>query len=295
MTFHVNSESSQTLFASPLVRIEVVRCERARRGLSCEECKSEHQIAVPLSGVNVRQVDGKNLTISPAHLTLSNRGEEYRVAHPYGSGETQINIVPRDDLLLELLTASDPRAQDRREHPFRHRQLPIASKARLAVQLLMAAAKSQTRSILELEEAAIALIDSLLAAGDSFGHKKPSAPRDVELAQQARAMLAACYAEPLTLQDIASGLEVSVHHLCRAYRRATGATLWSELQQLRSRAALSYLAEGERDLTAVALALGYSHHSHFTAAFRRELGLTPSTARRLFAEGSLSKVRQLLV
>ncbi|HYM35830.1 MAG TPA: helix-turn-helix transcriptional regulator, partial [Steroidobacteraceae bacterium] len=89
-------------------------------------------------------------------------------------------------------------------------------------------------------------------------------------------------------------LGVSVYHLCRTYRRATGATLWSQIQQLRARQALLRLADGERDLTALGLSLGYSHHSHFTASFRREIGLTPSNARRQFESGSLSYVRELL-
>jgi AraC-like DNA-binding protein len=33
------------------------------------------------------------------------------------------------------------------------------------------------------------------------------------------------------------------------------------------------------DLTALALDLGFSSHSHFTAAFRRAFGQSPSTAR----------------
>jgi AraC-like DNA-binding protein len=45
--------------------------------------------------------------------------------------------------------------------------------------------------------------------------------------------------------------------------------------------ALERLDAGERDLTRLALDLGYSSHSHFTDAFRRSFGVTPSTARKL--------------
>ena len=40
-------------------------------------------------------------------------------------------------------------------------------------------------------------------------------------------------------------------------------------------------SSGERDLSRLALDLGYSSHSHFTAAFRRSFDVPPSAARKL--------------
>jgi AraC-like DNA-binding protein len=48
---------------------------------------------------------------------------------------------------------------------------------------------------------------------------------------------------------------------------------------LRLRASLEAIAERSLDLTSVALDHGFSSHSHFTAAFRREWGMTPSDWR----------------
>jgi len=47
---------------------------------------------------------------------------------------------------------------------------------------------------------------------------------------------------------------------------------------LRLARALDLLADHE-DITALALGLGFSSHSHFTAVFRSELGMTPSSYR----------------
>jgi AraC-like DNA-binding protein len=52
------------------------------------------------------------------------------------------------------------------------------------------------------------------------------------------------------------------------------------LTRLRLRAALERLAGGVHDLTALALEIGFSSHSHFTDVFRREFGRTPSAVRR---------------
>ena len=49
--------------------------------------------------------------------------------------------------------------------------------------------------------------------------------------------------------------------------------------KLRLRASLELLEAGAVDLSALAGDLGYSSHSHFSAAFRREFGVTPSAFR----------------
>ena len=48
------------------------------------------------------------------------------------------------------------------------------------------------------------------------------------------------------------------------------------LRRLRTRLASDRLARGPVDLTDLALDLGFCDHSHFTNAFRRELGVPPS-------------------
>jgi AraC family transcriptional regulator len=289
-----HDEISTSLFAGSVVRIEETSCCRHHHGLSKEEVKSAHEIVVPLSGVNVHHVAGETFTVSPSQITLSNRDEPYRVSHPFGSGETMLRIILREDLLLELMCARDPATDDRRERPFLKRQIPAHSALHLTARLVAKAARSQTSSPLELEETTIFMVDRILGSGSNPSRASSLTPREMQITHQARATLAAHYDQPITIQDVAEEVGISVYHLCRVFRRATGITLWREIQQLRARAGLHRLAAGERDLTAMAFALGYSHHSHFTAAFRQQLGVTPSDARRLLRTGSLQQVRQLL-
>jgi hypothetical protein len=68
-------------------------------------------------------------------------------------------------------------------------------------------------------------------------------------------------------------------------KRETGVTLHGYVAGLRLRAALEELAKGCPDLGLLALELGFSSHSHFSAAFRQEFGRPPSAARRLPAAG----------
>ena len=106
-------------------------------------------------------------------------------------------------------------------------------------------------------------------------------PSGIALADAAKAWMATRVMQRLTLARIAAALDCSVFHLCRSFRRATGLTLHDYRNQVRLRLALERLEQGERDLTRLGLDLGYSSHSHFTAAFRRSFGTPPSDARKL--------------
>jgi AraC-like DNA-binding protein len=104
-------------------------------------------------------------------------------------------------------------------------------------------------------------------------------PAHRDLADAAQAFLAREFARPLSLGDIADAVGASAFHLCRVFRAVTGVTLHQHREQLRLSAALERVEDGD-DLTVVALDLGYSSHSHFSAAFRRAYGRTPSSFRR---------------
>lgn len=101
------------------------------------------------------------------------------------------------------------------------------------------------------------------------------ARRKVEAVRQ---FLAVEYTQPASLEALARRVEMSPYHLSRVFRSITGYSMHQYRLQLRLRAALSRLSQGQ-DLTTLALDLGFSSHSHFTATFRRVFGHPPSAWR----------------
>lgn len=83
----------------------------------------------------------------------------------------------------------------------------------------------------------------------------------------------------LTLANIADAVGLSPYYICRMFRRATGTTLHAYRQRLRLRSSLESVAGSGRPLVDLALEAGFSSHSHFTSAFRREFARTPSGVR----------------
>lgn len=135
---------------------------------------------------------------------------------------------------------------------------------------------------LDVEEMALTLIGEVL--GMVYHAKRPSmnngiAPRHHALVQDTCAHLNRNFEHNESLTAIAAAVGTSVFHLCRVFRRGTGKTIRQYRNDLRLRAAVGALELDERDLLTIALENGYSGHSHFTAAFRRAFGITPSRFR----------------
>jgi AraC-like DNA-binding protein len=67
--------------------------------------------------------------------------------------------------------------------------------------------------------------------------------------------------------------------LTQAFKHAEGVPLYRYHLRLRLARSLDLLADSD-DLTDLALDLGFTSHSHFTAAFGKVYGVTPSAFQR---------------
>lgn len=128
----------------------------------------------------------------------------------------------------------------------------------------------RSRDPLALDEAALAVLadvaDQLRPRAQA-----PSGP----LVDRTRQVLGEGLGARLSLADVAARVHVSPFHLARVFRAGTGTTLHAYREGLRLRAAADRALAGHR-LEDVAVELGFAHHSHLTARFRRRFGIVPS-------------------
>jgi AraC family transcriptional regulator len=87
----------------------------------------------------------------------------------------------------------------------------------------------------------------------------------------------------LTLEELAKESGYSRSHFLRMFRAATSRTPHNYLIHLRLERAQELIKKRAGSLVDVAIACGYSSHSHMTQAFRRILGVTPSEYQRQFS------------
>lgn len=268
------------LYENAWVSMALHRCYRKDRGRSDEEVQPRHVLIFPVSGVNVVHVADRCYVVDPSQVTLLNEGEVYVVSHPEGSGETTLHVAVENGALLELLARRHPDLPVSADRSFALAQVPRSPRVHVELACLLATSAALAARE-HVEEAALALIDGVVdELTRSRGLPTPaSSASDRELARDAATRVAARYAEPLTLTGLAEELGVSKFRLARAFKRATGDTIWQRVQQLRVRRAVVELAAGAEDLTELGLALGFSSHSHFSRTFHRVFGATPSAVR----------------
>jgi AraC family transcriptional regulator len=84
----------------------------------------------------------------------------------------------------------------------------------------------------------------------------------------------------IVIKDLASLLDFSVGHFCRAFKRTFGmpARIW--IRQRRIELAQGLMLTTGASLSEIALSCGMSDQSHFTRSFRRIVGEAPSSWRQ---------------
>jgi len=83
-----------------------------------------------------------------------------------------------------------------------------------------------------------------------------------------------------TIEELAKVAGVSSRHFIRAFRESAGQTPLRYVYDLRLERAKEFLLNSRRTATEVALDCGFSHAQHFSTAFKKATGLTPSDFRR---------------
>lgn len=81
--------------------------------------------------------------------------------------------------------------------------------------------------------------------------------------------------QPITLDDVAMHMNMSVPTLARHIRRETGNSVMSRLYTLRMRRAAQFLQEGIASVKEIGLLVGIPETSYFCRCFRRHFGQSP--------------------
>jgi len=141
---------------------------------------------------------------------------------------------------------------------------------RLMVQFLRNAIYN--RDLLSRDELAIHVLR------EATGPSAPAHLRNSKVVEKAKELLHIRAAERLSLSEIAKDVGVSPVYLTQEFARSEGTPLYRYQLNLKLTRSLLLLRECD-DITGLALDLGFSSHSHFTAEFRRAFGLPPSRYR----------------
>ena len=259
------------LLDTALVDVRVVDCRGTCRHRSAEECASHTHFVFPFRGLYLRHV-GRELAVADAnHVLFFNRHEGYQVSHPLTGGDSSLVLSVPDATLEELVPRS---LRGSTAHfIFNQQHLRIDARAQALVMLLKHSLRNGSIEALEAEGLSLTLVSraagprTTRASGSTYGRRR--------LVDRAKVLLAGDLSRRWTLADIAAEIGGSPVYLTQSFQLVEGLPLYRYQLRLRLARALDLIAERE-DLSDLAQDLGFSSHSHFTAAFRQSYGMTPS-------------------
>lgn len=234
------------------------------------------QVCLPYSGFLVWHVGGEEVPADANQLLFVKGGESYRVTEPLPGGFGELLLVPGPEILAEITHGQGPSLA---QHPLFRRRSVRASPAVLALRtrlLHRLASPAAAEMQLGTEEMLLELLRLALAQGTSQAVN--SGATTTRLIRRTKEVLAAELGNRVLLADIARAVGASPAYLTDAFRRLEGVSLHRYLTELRLARAVTELPHAD-DLTRLAFDSGFSSHSHFTAAFRRAFGQTPSEFR----------------
>lgn len=215
------------------------------------------RLLLPGAGAIGCELEGARFVCDSLSGVWLTPAQAYRLRQPQAHAHSTVLLVHDDSL-----------------HTTRSRRATLPVSAHLQLARWRSALRRGLAPALALEEALFALLHGAL--GDGAVMAGTGLHRAVE---RARECLAAQPQDNASLAQIAALACCSPFHLARAFRRYTGTSLHAYRTRLRMVLALQRIEQGEREFSALAVDLGYSSHSHFSATFARHFGCAPRQLR----------------
>lgn len=267
--------ASQSLLKSQTVTIRDVYCRGSCSHQSAEECATATELVFPYRGLYVRHLARDQAVADANQVLFFNAFEGYRVSHPVAGGDASLSLAVREPQLREIAAHSFLR--DGKMLAFRQQRVRIDARAQALVALLRHSLRQKIAEPLEAETLALTLVQRALgprtthAAGATVGRQR--------LVDRVKFVLASDLGRRWTLAEIAAEVRGSPVYLTQVFQQVEGLPLYRYQLRLRLARALDLLPQYD-DLTALSLDLGFSSHSHFSAAFRQAYGRSPSEFRQ---------------
>jgi len=295
-----NRQTAEVLYRSASLVVGDVHCPLFHRACGPVEHADGPVILLVRTGLFTKTTGRYTVVADPNHVLFFTRHEPYRITHPVPGGDTCTSLSLRTKDLLEIVGNYAPRDAERDDVAFPFVSALSSARAFLLHHTLLAELRRGRIAPLAVEDLVFDLVDDLVGQAYEVCRGRRSrryadAPEvRRSLVEAAKLAIEERLQRPPSLGEIAEALGCSTFHLSRTFHRESGLPVRRYLDRSRLRTALERLAEGETDLTGLALDLGYADHSHFTNAFRREFGMPPSRFRQRATGAIVRKARKNL-
>ena len=260
---------------TPSVSVRDVVCHGGCMHAGPEECSHATHLVFPYRGIYLGHVARDQAVADANHVLFFNAGEGYRVAHPIRGTDASLSLQIEASVLEELAPPVLLNKQPVQGFHGQHRR--IDSLTQLRVTRLRHQLARDTTDPLQVESLALDLVSHSLGPRSSSPSDATHGQR--RLADRVKVLLASDVSRRWSLAEIGAEIGTSPVYLTQVFRRVEGMPLYRYQLRLRLARALDLLAT-RRDVSSLAVDLGFSSHSHFTTVFRQVYGTSPTKFRR---------------
>jgi len=233
-------------------------------------------------------------TLTSLPLNLESVGEDIHIDQittrtgVAGVVETQVPVRVGKNTIAIMLTGG-VRLQPASAENFVPVAKALLDDDRSAAEIRSAKVQFEQVPVMQPERygAALAILQSFaLQLGDS-AHRLlfATATHEPEAVRNAKSFIHAHLAEPMSLEAVASAVNVSPFHFCKLFKRATGLTFTDFVNRARVEKAKRMLMKPAARITEVAYDVGFQSLSHFNRSFRRIADESPTEFRSRMKRG----------
>ncbi|HJP66712.1 MAG TPA: AraC family transcriptional regulator [Actinomycetota bacterium] len=260
-----------------------------------------HLITFPTSSCWIHQDGSEPVVADPATSIFYNPGTMYRRTLLDPRGDHCLYLVTAPELTRECASEWDRSAAQADAYRFPHPTGPVDGRAAALLHVVHRAALTRAgRDPLAMEEALYAALRAAVrgvirrSSPARTPERMATRRTHAETVEMVKAVVARRFAERLTLADLAAQVFSSPYHLSRVFRSTTGSSIHAYRARVRLQRSLGQIADRDVDLGWLAERLGFADHSHFTNAFHRTFGLSPSSFRRRVRTAAVDEMRTIL-
>ncbi len=259
-------------------------------------------LVFPRLSVVIHHADKAPVVADPTRAMLYNRGQEYERHAVSERGDACEWFGFPEAAVADTLRAHEPAVDDRPGRPFARTHMEVSPRTYLLQRRIFDYLRRRGAAAdpFLVEDAMYRLLHAVLGPAPGVVRRPERSVLDRRRAvvEQTRKLLGESLRSPMSLDDLATRVGLSACHLSTVFSGEMGISIHAYRNELRLLTALERLGDGE-EIPEVARKVGFSSHSHFTAAFRRMFGIVPSAweartqtlpDRREPAVGLLSKV-----
>lgn len=231
----------------------------------------EPHVVLPGTPVRIGAVGEEPGVCTANEVIVYDRDTHYRRATVGGEGDRCTYLAIGDELAAELGLDAPGRPRIRRS--------PCPAPVYVAHRRIRRQLDGAGPDPLALDEAILAVLSGAVGSATAPERDGPEATRHRAAVDAVRALIAGDPVRRWRLAELATAVHYSPYCLARMFRRHTGYPIAAYRRELCLRASLPQALEPSADLSELAVRFGFSSHSHYTHAFHKTFGCTPSQAR----------------